>query len=57
MTNNRQLLMGLNALSRAHTLNCFADGHRGGAIVAGVYLCWEREAESGSTQNNYNHCS
>ncbi len=50
MTNNRQLVMGLNALSRAHTLNYFADGHRGGAIVSGVYLCREHEVEPGLAQ-------
>ena len=47
LNNNRHLLLGLNALSRAHELEYFADGHRGGAIVSGVYLCRENEVEAG----------
>ena len=38
---------GINALSRAHTLNYFVDGHRGGAIISGVYLCQENSVEAG----------
>lgn len=47
MTDNRHLLLGLNALSRAHTLEYFADGHRGGAIISGVYLSRAHGAEPG----------
>jgi hypothetical protein len=45
MKDDRYLLLGLNALSRAHTTNYFADGHRGGAIISGVYLCRENDVE------------
>jgi hypothetical protein len=41
------LLYGLNALSRAHEFDYFADGHRGGAILSGVYLCRENDVEVG----------
>jgi hypothetical protein len=41
------LCYGLNALSRAHESNYFIDGHRGGAIISGVYLCQENEVEPG----------
>ncbi len=34
----RLLLLGLNALARAHELNYFTDGHRGAAIVAARLL-------------------
>lgn len=39
MPTNRLLLLGLNALARAHQLDYFADGHRGAAMVAAHYLC------------------
>lgn len=39
------LLCGLNAVSRAHTLDYFADGHRGGAIISAVYFCKENPVE------------
>ena len=38
-TNDRLVLLGLNALARAHELNYFADGHRGAAMVAAHLLC------------------
>lgn len=47
MLDNRYLLYGINALSRAHEFNYFLDGHRGGAIVSGVYLCRENDIEAG----------
>jgi hypothetical protein len=47
MDENQYLRYGLNALSRAHEMNYFADGHRGGAIVSGVFLCRENEVEPG----------
>ena len=47
MLDNRYLLYGLNALSRAHKFNYFLDGHRGGAIISGVYLCRQNEVEAG----------
>jgi len=44
------ILAGLNALSRAHTLNYFVDGHRGGAILSGIFLCQENNIEHGAQQ-------
>jgi len=38
MPDERLLLLGLNALARAHQLDYFADGHRGGAMVAAHLL-------------------
>jgi hypothetical protein len=37
----KYLIYGLNALSRAHQTNYFADGHRGAAIIAAYFLCRE----------------
>lgn len=34
----RLVLLGLNALARAHQLNYFADGHRGAALIAAHLL-------------------
>jgi hypothetical protein len=45
MTDDRPLWLKLNALCRAHLRDYLADGHRGGAIISGVYLCRENEAE------------
>ena len=39
MSNKRLVLLGLNALARAHELNYFTDGHRGAAMVAAHLLC------------------
>ena len=47
MDRKKYLTFGLNAVSRAHTMNYFVDGHRGGAIISGVYLCQENEGEAG----------
>ena len=35
----RLILLGLNALARAHEMNYFTDGHRGAAIVSAHLLC------------------
>jgi len=35
----RLVLLGLNALARAHELDYFADGHRGASMVAAHLLC------------------
>jgi hypothetical protein len=43
---DRYLKAGLNALSRAASMEYFTDGHRGGAIVSAVYLCREVDVES-----------
>jgi len=39
----RLVLLGLNALARAHKLNYFADGHRGGALISAHLLCREND--------------
>ncbi len=39
MSDNRLVLLGLNALARAHELDYFADGHRGASMVAAHLLC------------------
>jgi hypothetical protein len=39
LSNQRLVLLGLNALARAHTLDYFADGHRGASLVAAHLLC------------------
>jgi hypothetical protein len=41
------LLMGLDALCRAHASDCFGDGHRGASVIAAFYLCRENEVEAG----------
>lgn len=46
MLESRYLLYGLNALSRAHKSDYFLDGHRGGAIISGVYFCHENNVEA-----------
>ena len=46
MHDNTYLRYGLNALSRAHKFDYFLDGHRGGAIVSGVYFCRENDVEA-----------
>lgn len=40
------MLHGLNALCRAHEFKYFDDGHRGAAIISGVYLCRDNEIEA-----------
>lgn len=35
----RLLMLGLNALARAHQMDYFADGHRGAAMVSAHFLC------------------
>ena len=35
----RLLVLGLNALARAHEMNYFTDGHRGAAMVSAHFLC------------------
>ena len=39
MPDERLLLLGLNALARAHELDYFVDGHRGAGMVAAHLLC------------------
>jgi hypothetical protein len=46
----RHLIAGLDALSRAHTGDYFADGHRGGAILAACFFCREVDVEEGVSE-------
>jgi hypothetical protein len=39
------VLLGLNALARAHELDYFADGHRGASLVAAHLLCVENDLQ------------
>ena len=41
----RLLLLGLNALARAHKLDYFADGHRGAGMVAAHLLCTDNDLD------------
>lgn len=45
MLDTSYLLHGIDALSRAHAFDYFADGHRGGAMVSAYYLCREENVE------------
>jgi hypothetical protein len=47
MLDEKYLQYGLDALSRAHLLNYFADGHRGAAIIAAYFFCHEVQVEPG----------
>ena len=42
----RLLLLGLNALARAHELDYFADGHRGASMVAAHLLCVDNDLDA-----------
>jgi hypothetical protein len=46
----RHLIAGLDALSRAHKGDYFADGHRGGAILAAYFFCREVDVEEGVSE-------
>lgn len=45
----RLVLLGLNALARAHELDYFADGHRGAAFIAAHLLCVENSLDVQAT--------
>ena len=47
MLDERYLIHGLDALSRAYKSDYFADGHRGAAIIAAYYFCREVPVEDG----------
>lgn len=46
---NRLVLLGLNALARAHEMNYFTDGHRGAAMVAAHLLCVDNKLDERAT--------
>jgi hypothetical protein len=43
VSDGRLVLLGLNALARAHEQDYFADGHRGAAMVAAHLLCEDND--------------
>jgi hypothetical protein len=43
VSDGRLVLLGLNALARAHEQDYFADGHRGAAIVAAHLFCEDND--------------
>lgn len=45
----RLVLLGLNALARAHELNYFADGHRGASLVSAHLMCVENNMDAEAT--------
>ena len=47
MLDKRYLQYGIDALSRAHSMNYFTDGHRGAAIIAAYFFCHEVDNEPG----------
>ncbi|MBM3498684.1 MAG: hypothetical protein FJX74_08415 [Armatimonadetes bacterium] len=44
------LASGLNAVSRAHEGDYFADGHRGAAMISAWFLCREANLETGAAR-------
>ncbi len=49
MPDRRLVLLGLNALARAHGFDYFVDGHRGAGIVAAHLLCDENDLDEQAT--------
>lgn len=45
----RLVLLGLNALARAHEMDYFADGHRGASMVAAHLLCVDNHLDEQAT--------
>lgn len=45
----RLVLLGVNALARAHEQNYFADGHRGASMVSAHLLCEDNDLDEKST--------
>ena len=45
----RLVLLGLNALARAHEMNYFNDGHRGAAMVSAYLLCVDNDLDDQAT--------
>lgn len=49
MSDKRLVLLGLNALARAHELDYFADGHRGAGMVSAYLLCVDNKLDKRAT--------
>jgi hypothetical protein len=45
----RLVLLGLNALARAHEMNYFNDGHRGAAMISAYLLCVDNDLAEAAT--------
>jgi len=45
----RLVLLGLNALARAHEMNYFTDGHRGAGMVSAHFLCVDNNLDTRAT--------
>ena len=45
----RLVLLGLNALARAHEMKYFADGHRGASLVSAHLMCVDNELDEQAT--------
>ena len=56
-SDTRLVLLGLNALARAHQLDYFADGHRGASMVAAHFLCVDNNLDEQATVANRRSCS
>jgi len=48
-SDQRLVLLGLNALARAHEMDYFADGHRGASMVAAHLLCVDNHLDERAT--------
>ncbi len=48
-SSQRLVLLGLNALARAHEKDYFTDGHRGAALIAAHLLCVENNLDEEAT--------
>ena len=48
-SDTRLVLLGLNALARAHQFDYFADGHRGAATIAAHLLCVNNDLDKQAT--------
>jgi len=46
VSDQRLVLLGINALARAHTMNYFTDGHRGAAMVSAHLLCVDNRLDA-----------
>ena len=49
VSDERLVLLGLNALARAHELDYFADGHRGAGMLAAHLLCVDNSLDEHAT--------
>ena len=49
MSDKRLLMLGLNALARAHRFDYFADGHRGAGMVSAHFLCVDNDLDKQAT--------